>query len=52
LTTFRYTRSIVTPAMVATLDHLKRAVVSGRIVVPETREQLAAFRPIPPAALH
>lgn len=44
LTDFTYTRAVVTPATIATLDRLRRAVIDGRIVVPQTRAELAAFR--------
>jgi basic membrane protein A len=47
LTSFAYSREVVTPGMIATLDRLKRAIVVGTIVVPTTREGLAAFRPVP-----
>jgi basic membrane protein A len=51
LTDFRYTRDVVTPAMIATLARLKDAIVRGRIAVPKTREELAAFRPVPLAGV-
>lgn len=44
LTDFRYTRNVVTAATIERLDGLTRAVVAGRIVVPETRAALTAFR--------
>jgi basic membrane protein A len=47
LTDFRYTRDVVTPSMIATLARLQAAIVRGEIVVPKTREQLAAFRRVP-----
>ena len=47
LTDFRYTRDVVTPAMIATLARLKAAIVRGEIVVPKTRAQLATFRRVP-----
>ena len=50
LTDFRYTRRIVTRAKVAILERLRKAVVAGTIVVPFTREGLAAFHPRNPYA--
>jgi basic membrane protein A len=47
LTDFRYTRTVVTPAMIARLARIKAAIVAGRIVVPVTREQAAAFVRVP-----
>jgi basic membrane protein A len=52
LTDFRYTRDVVTPAMIATLARLKAAIVRGAIVVPKTREELAAFHRVPLTELH
>lgn len=46
LTAFKYTRSALTPAQFHTLDVLRAAIVSGRIVVPFTREALANFKPV------
>jgi basic membrane protein A len=43
LTDFRYTRDVVTPPMRAQLDRIKAAIVSGAIVAPSTRGQLASF---------
>lgn len=47
LTDFRYTRSIVTPEKIATIDKLKAAIIAGKIVVPNTREGLASFQRVP-----
>ncbi len=47
LTDFRYTRAIVTPRLIALLDHLKTMIVTGKIVVPSTREELASFKRVP-----
>ena len=44
LTGFRYTRNVVTPAMIARIDRITAAVIDGRIAVPATRDELAAFR--------
>ncbi|GAC1299647.1 MAG: BMP family protein [Vulcanimicrobiaceae bacterium] len=47
LTDFRYTRTIVGPARLARLRSIRAALVAGRIVPPQTRAQLAAFRGAP-----
>jgi basic membrane protein A len=52
LTEFTYTRSVVTPAMIATLDAIKAAIVSGAIVVPGTREELASYRRVALPSIH
>jgi basic membrane protein A len=43
LTDFRYTRAIVTPAIIARIDRIKAAIIAGAIVAPSTRGQLAAY---------
>lgn len=45
LTDFKYTSQDVTPAMRARLRTLQGEIESGKIVVPYTREQLAAWKP-------
>ena len=45
LATLPQTRRIVGPQRLARLDAVGRAIASGRIVPPATREALAAFRP-------
>ncbi|HEX3465999.1 MAG TPA: BMP family ABC transporter substrate-binding protein, partial [Candidatus Elarobacter sp.] len=47
LTDFKYTKNVVTPQKTAVLDKLKAAIISGRIVAPSTREELASFKRIP-----
>ena len=47
LTDFKYTRNVVTPSKIATLDALKAAIIAGKIVVPSTREELASFTRVP-----
>ncbi|HEY4442056.1 MAG TPA: BMP family ABC transporter substrate-binding protein [Candidatus Elarobacter sp.] len=47
LTDFRYTRNLVTPPKIAALAKLRAAIVSGRIVVPSTREELASYKQTP-----
>jgi len=46
LTTFRYTRAIVTPVMIAQLGRIEAAIIDGRIRVPVTREAAATFTPV------
>ncbi len=45
LTNFRYTRDVVTPSDIARLRQLERAIVAGRLTVPNTREALASWKP-------
>ena len=45
LTDFRYTRGAVTAAALARLSSLRARIASGSIVVPSTREALAAWKP-------
>lgn len=47
LTDFRYTRAVVTPQKIATLDALRAKIVAGTLLVPSTREALAGWRPVP-----
>ena len=44
LTDFHYTRNVVTPPIIAELSRLRAAIVSGRIAVPRTREELTTYR--------
>jgi len=46
LTNFRYTSDVVTSARIARLRTLERAIVDGRITVPNTREALASWKPV------
>ncbi len=46
LTPFTYTRKTIGAKNLARLETLRRAIVSGRIVPPATREELAAFNPV------
>ena len=48
LTNFAYTQRVVTTARRAVLAELDDAIVSGRIVVPSTREELASFTRVTP----
>ena len=45
LSDFRYTRQAVTPATIARLYGLERRIMNGTIVVPNTREALATWKP-------
>jgi basic membrane protein A len=47
LTDFKFTRSAVTAAELARLKTLQNAIISGRMTVPDTREALAAWKPLP-----
>lgn len=47
LTDFHYTRNVMTPARRKRLDALKNALETGKIIAPATREELAAFKPLP-----
>ena len=47
LTDFRYTRRLIPSAALARLARLKAAVISGKIVVPRTPQELARFKPGP-----
>jgi basic membrane protein A len=47
LTAFKYTRNVMTPARIAKIAKLRAAVIAGKIKPPATREELAAFRPVP-----
>jgi basic membrane protein A len=46
LTDFKYTRAAIGPANIARIAQLRAAIVAGKIVPPQTREQLAAFVPV------
>jgi basic membrane protein A and related proteins len=46
LTDFRYTKSAIGAANLARLRQIEAAIVSGKIVPPDTREALAAFKPV------
>jgi basic membrane protein A len=46
LTDFKYTRALIGTANLAKLQVLRAAIVSGKIVPPDTREKLAAFVPV------
>jgi basic membrane protein A and related proteins len=46
LTDFKYTRKALTPAQFAELGRLRSAIIARKIVPPQTREQLAAFKPV------
>lgn len=47
LTTFRYTRNVMTPDRIAKLHVLETMLENGAIVAPATREELATFKPVP-----
>jgi basic membrane protein A len=47
LTDFAYTRNAIGTAHLRTLDVVEAMITSGRIVPPKTRDELAAFKPVP-----
>jgi basic membrane protein A and related proteins len=47
LTDFRYTKAAIGAAHLAQLAKIERAIVDGRILPPDSRAALAAFRPVP-----
>jgi len=47
LTDFKYTRDVVSDTDLAKLQVLRKAIISGRITVPSTREELATWKPLP-----
>jgi basic membrane protein A len=46
LTDFKYTKALIGSANLARVARLRAAIVAGRIVPPQTREQLATFVPV------
>jgi basic membrane protein A len=46
LTSFKYTRHVLTAAQFHELDVLRTAVIDGKIVPPYTRDALAAYAPV------
>jgi basic membrane protein A and related proteins len=47
LTDFKYTKGAIGTANLARLARVETAIVSGKITPPDTREALAAFKPVP-----
>jgi len=47
LTDFHYTKDAIGAANLARLARVEAAIASGKIVPPDTREALAAFKPVP-----
>jgi basic membrane protein A and related proteins len=47
LTDFTYTKSVVTPDKIATLNKIKALIVGGTLAAPSTREELASFKRVP-----
>jgi basic membrane protein A len=47
LTSFTYTKNVMTPDRIARIAQLKAAIIAGTIKPPSTREALAAFKQIP-----
>jgi len=46
LTSFQYTKNVMTPERITTIVKLKEAIIAGTIVAPATREELAQFKPV------
>ena len=46
LTEFKYTRQTIGDFNLLRLRELRQAIVDGRIVPPQTREELARFKPV------
>jgi len=46
LTSFKYTKSSMTPDRIAKIDALRTAIIAGQITPPATREELAQFKPV------
>jgi len=51
LTTMKYTRSLVPPGALATVERYRQAIIRGVIKVPSTADELKNFHPVPPTAL-
>src|SRR5579872_5860472 len=51
LTEMRYTRALLPPGALTTVERYRRAIVSGALVVPSTAAQLQSFHPVSPAQL-
>jgi basic membrane protein A len=47
LSPFTYTKAAIGPARLAKLAAIRGAIVDGKIVPPQTRAELAAFKPVP-----
>jgi basic membrane protein A len=46
LTDFKYTRNALTPAQFHELDVLRSAIIARKIIAPQTRDELATFKPV------
>jgi basic membrane protein A len=51
LTSMLYTRSALPPNALGIIGRYERAIIAGKISVPSTASQLAAFHPVSPSAL-
>jgi basic membrane protein A len=47
LTSFAYTKSVMTPDRIARIKRIRDAIIAGTIKPPATREELAQFKPVP-----
>ena len=46
LTDFQYTKQIIGPKTIAEVRKLRDAIIAGKITPPQTREELANFKPV------
>lgn len=46
LTDFQYTKQIIGPKTIAEVGKLRDAIIAGKITPPQTREELANFKPV------
>jgi basic membrane protein A and related proteins len=47
LTSFAYTKNVMTPDRIARIRRIRAAIIAGTIKPPATREELAQFKPVP-----
>jgi len=47
LTSFAYTKNVMTPDRIARIKRIRDAIIAGTIKPPATREELAQFKPVP-----
>jgi basic membrane protein A len=46
LTDFKYTKQLIGPQTIAEIGTLRQAIIEGKITPPQTREELAHFKPV------
>ncbi|MGD0472489.1 MAG: BMP family ABC transporter substrate-binding protein [Candidatus Velthaea sp.] len=47
LSSFAYTKNVMTPERIARIKRIRAAIIAGTIKPPATREELAQFKPVP-----